>query len=112
MKPSLDLEKIFTYQVIFSVNWHKVLYPLLIVSISNMDSHRKSKETETAIIKSILEFFSVFSLDFSMQLPIFSTFCGNQAGDVFEGFLKSALNFASQELLHFDWHKVLYSPSH
>ena len=47
-----------------------------------------------------------------MQLPVFSAFCGNPAGDVFAGFLKSALNFASQELLNFDWHKVLYFPSH
>ena len=47
-----------------------------------------------------------------MQLPVFSAFCGNRAGDDFEGFLKYALNFASQELLNFDWHKVLYSPSH
>ena len=44
-----------------------------------------------------------------MQLPVFSAFCENRAGDVFAGFLKSALNFASQELLNFDWHKVLFS---
>ena len=47
-----------------------------------------------------------------MHLPVSSTFCGNPAGDVFAGFLKSALNFSSQELLNFDWHKVLYFPSH
>ena len=47
-----------------------------------------------------------------MQLPVFSAFCGNRAGDVFEGFLKYALKIPSQELLNFDWHKVLYSPSH
>ena len=47
-----------------------------------------------------------------MELPVFSAFCENRAGDVFPGFLKSALNFAYHELFNFDWHKVLYSPSH
>ena len=47
-----------------------------------------------------------------MQLQVLSAFCENRAGDAFAGLLKSALNFASQELLNFDWHKVLYSPSH
>ena len=47
-----------------------------------------------------------------MQLPVFSAFCGNPAGDVFADFLKSVLKFAYQELLNFDWQKVSYSPSH
>jgi len=51
----------------------------------------------------------VLSLYFFKPPPVFSAFYGNRAGDVFEGFLKSALNFASQELLNFDWHKVLYT---
>ena len=44
-----------------------------------------------------------------MQLPVFSAFCGNPAGDVFADFLKSALNFAYQVILSVNLHKVLYS---
>jgi len=47
-----------------------------------------------------------------MQLQVFTAFCGNRAGDVFEGVFKTALNFSLQALLNFDEHKLLYFPAH
>jgi len=67
VKPSSDLEKIFAYQVILSVNWHKVLYPpFSLFQFQKWTVTGNQKETETTTVKSILEFFFQFSLLISL----------------------------------------------
>ena len=56
-----------------------------------MDIQKKSKNKQNQL-KQIYNFLRVLS-KFSMRLQFFSAFFGNLAGDVFAGFLKSALNF-------------------